>query len=460
MSSLISTSLSELTGRIKNVIRENFSQPAWIVVEIAELKVNATGHCYMEFIEKDALSGKIIARARAIIWSYTFRMLKPYFETTTKHSLSAGLRVLVHVSVEFHELFGFSLVVQDIDPTYTIGEMARERAETIARLEREGVLNINRELELTSVPQRIAIISSATAAGYEDFIHQLETNDYGYSFAMKLFPALMQGEGAASSMLAALDEINKHIHLFDAVAIIRGGGATSELSIFDDYWLACHVAQFPLPVLTGIGHEKDESVVDMVAHTRCKTPTAVAAFLIEKLADFESSLDELGASLTLGVTEILGNEKDKLVQLAHSLPLLTGKSVRLFEKHLTNLQNSTLLTTRKSLSKQEIRLSVQAGRLKSDMSLYMASLRHRIDNFQHNLNYSSQTILKYQRALLEKADDAAKYLSPANVLNKGYSITRINGIHIKNSSQLKPEDELETIFAQGKAISKVSKTES
>jgi exodeoxyribonuclease VII large subunit len=228
------------------------------VAEISELNMNRSGHCYLELIEKDSLSDKIIAKSRATIWAFTFRTLKAYFETTTGETLRGGLKVLLKASIEFHEVFGFSLNIQDIDPQYTLGDLARKKAQIIQQLTSEGVLDMNKGLPFPLVPQRIAVISSETAAGYGDFLNQLETNSFGYCFFTELFPAIMQGDKASESIILALEHVYSHIDEFDLVAIMRGGGSKSDLNCFDDYELAYFITQFPLPILTGIGHERDD----------------------------------------------------------------------------------------------------------------------------------------------------------------------------------------------------------
>jgi exodeoxyribonuclease VII large subunit len=268
--------LSELNGMVRQVLTEAFPTKLWVVAEISELKTQRSGHCYLVLIEKDTFTDKVVAQARATIWSYIYRILKPYFETTTGQVLIEGLKVLVQVTVEFHELYGYSLNIQDIDPTYTLGDLARRKTDIINKLTREGVIDMNKGLDFPLVPQRIAVISSETAAGYQDFTNHLNTNQGGYVFYTKLFSALMQGPQTEVSVIRALERIYEYEDLFDVVVIIRGGGSQFDLSCFDNYNIAFHVAQFPLPVITGIGHEKDNSVVDLVAHTRLKTPTAVA----------------------------------------------------------------------------------------------------------------------------------------------------------------------------------------
>jgi len=270
--------LSELNKQIGDVLESAFPKGVWVVGEISELKENRNGHCYLELIEKQGI--EIVARSRATIWSYTYRMLKPYFETSTGQLFTSGIKILVQVSVEFHAAYGLSLNIKDIDPVYTVGDMAMQRREIVDRLKTEGVFEMNKELQLPLVPQKIAVISSATAAGYQDFVNQLDNNKQGFVFYIKLFQATMQGTETAPSIMAALERIFGYDDFFDAVVIIRGGGATADLSSFDNYDLAYFVTQFPLPVITGIGHEKDDTIVDLVAHTRLKTPTAVAEFFI------------------------------------------------------------------------------------------------------------------------------------------------------------------------------------
>ena len=256
--------LSELNERIKEVIEGAFPSSVWVIAEISELKENRNGHCYLELIEKQGT--EIVARSRATIWSYTYRMLKPYFETTTGQLFTQGIKILVQGAVEFHSAFGLSLNIKDIDPIYTVGDMAMQRKEIINRLQTEGVFEMNKELELPLVPQKIAVISSATAAGYQDFMNQMETNEFGFRFYTKLFQATMQGVEAVPSIIYALERIFQYEDFFDAVVIIRGGGATADLSSFDNYDLAFNITQFPLPVITGIGHEKDDTIIDLVAH--------------------------------------------------------------------------------------------------------------------------------------------------------------------------------------------------
>ena len=297
MSDQHSLSLLELNEQVKQTLKTAFPFPVWIRAEISELHENENGHCYLELVEKSTNSDLIIAKQKAMIWSFTYRMLKPYFESSTGTSLAVGMKVLVSCQIEFHELYGMSLNVRDIDPIFTVGEMAVRRAEIIRRLTDEGVIDMNKQLEMPFVPQRIAVISSASAAGFGDFQDQLQTNSFTYKFYVKLFPAVMQGAQTEQSVITALGKIAEYLELFDVVVMIRGGGSTSDLVAFDNYNLALHCAQFPLPIISGIGHQRDESIIDLVSHTRVKTPTAAAEFLIGCLQDADEFIASLANSL-------------------------------------------------------------------------------------------------------------------------------------------------------------------
>jgi len=399
-------SLSQLNRLVSEVIKETFSDTYWLIAETSDVRVNhSNGHCYLEFIEKDELTGAVIAKARGYIWNNTFRMLKPYFEETTKQSFISGLKILVRVGIDFHELYGYGLTVYDIDPTYTLGDIQRKRQEIINRLEEEGILTMNQELEFPSIPQRIAIISSPTAAGYEDFSDHLSNNKYGFIFYPKLFPALMQGEQTESSVIKALDKIYQHQDSFDVVVIIRGGGATSDLSSFDSYLLAANCAQFPLPVITGIGHERDDTILDIVAYHRAKTPTAVADFLIEKTAETCDELMSLEDYIISGTMQILNQANQNLKNLSIRIP---NAALSLLEKQSAGLE------------------------------LYKVKLQHAIKN---RLN-ETEAQLKEKEAFL-------KLSSPEYILAKGYSITMKNGKAVKNAKELKLGDRISTKLSKG-----------
>lgn len=404
--------LLDLNSLVRRSLEQCLPDAYWIQAELSDVRTNATGHCYLEFVQKDSRGNSLLAKARGMIWSHVYRLLKSYFEESTGQAFTSGIKVLVKVSVQFHELYGYSLTVLDVDPAYTLGDMARRRREILQQLEQEGVLTLNKELEMPLLPQRIAVISSATAAGYDDFCHQLLHNSRSFFFYVELFPALMQGNQVEESVLAALDSIHSRQDEFDVVVIIRGGGATSDLSGFDTYLLAAACAQFPLPILTGIGHERDDTVLDSVAHTRVKTPTAAAELLIQCLADVAERLDELVLRLRQGAVALLEREKSKLADFQGRIPLRVGQQ---------------LLEARMSL------LAVRKDLLRA-VSTFLSQHRHKL------------ALLK------QRMEDT----SPERLLKRGYSITLKDGKVVTNATDLQPGDELTTYLANGEVKSIVN----
>lgn len=305
--------LHTLNALVREAIAAELPDEYWVEAELSECR-ESRGHCYMELVEKDETSNTPVAKASAKCWKQTWAVVQPYFERTTGQPLRAGMKVLLKVYPQFHEAFGFSWIVTDIDPNYTLGDMAQRRQQIIAQLKAEGVFDLQRELVIPRFCQRIAVISAATAAGYGDFCRQLEENEYGLVFYPTLFPAVMQGEQVEQSVIAALNRINGHADDYDVVVIIRGGGSTSDMSGFDTLSLAENVANFPLPIITGIGHDRDECVLDMVSNTRVKTPTAAAAFLIAHLADTLQHLNDLQQRLSFMLTMFKTNFEHQLDQ--------------------------------------------------------------------------------------------------------------------------------------------------
>ncbi len=405
-------SLFELNALVKRALSQCLPDAYWIQAELSDVRSNATGHCYLEFVQKDPRSNALVAKAHGTIWSNVYRLLKPYFEEVTGQAFASGIKVLVKVGVQFHELYGYSLAVQDIDPAYTIGDMARRRREILRQLEAEGVLTLNKELEFPVLPQRIAVISSATAAGYGDFCHQLLNNPRHFYFHTELFPALMQGNQVEESILAALDAIHARSDEFDVVVIIRGGGATSDLSGFDTYLLAAACAQFPLPIITGIGHERDDTVLDSVAHTRVKTPTAAAELLINSLTQTAGELEYWAAQLKERVQGRLDKERRRLSYLQTSIPAMAIR--RLSQAKLT------LLAAGKDLSQVSATL--------------LARQRHRLELWQ------------------QRIADA----SPERLLSRGYSITLKDGRAVTDATALQPGDTLMTRLHKGEITSTVN----
>lgn len=469
--------LSELNGLVKKAVSEAFTAPVWVIGEISELKTNRSGHCYLNLIEKEENGDAIVAQARATIWSYTFRMLRPFFESTTGQQLTEGLKVLVSVSVEFHELYGYSLNIRDIDPTYTLGDMARRRREIIARLQSEGVAEMNKELDLPLVPQKIAIISSSTAAGYQDFIDQLTNNPAGYHFDLKLFPAIMQGNQAESSIIGALEQIYLYESFFDAVVIIRGGGSQADLSCFDNYNLAYFITQFPLPVITGIGHEKDDSIVDMVAHTRLKTPTAVAEFLISGVAQFDVHLDELKNNFVGIITDLIAESKNDIEQITRMIAPLTREKISKANNRLNQtiwkLDNSVKvfiqsrkyqLVRKEETVRHEFKYfaQLQLRRLERTTRTLSGTLQKIAIANQGQLTRKmqrSETLFKgtisNSRHYLELSLQMAKLTDPNKILARGYSITTYKGRALKDVNMVDNLELIETRLFNGQIISEV-----
>lgn len=430
-------SLLELTTQVRGALMESFPETYWLRAETSDVRVNASsGHCYLEFVEKDPVTNQLVAKAKASIWAKTFRMLKPYFEMETKQLFASGIKVLVCVTVEFHELYGFSLNVVDIDPTYTLGDMVKKRLEIINRLKEEGVFSLNKELRFPVLPKRVAIVTSPTAAGYEDFMNQLLNNSAGYPFYIKLFPALMQGERTEASVIEALERIDAHREMFDVVVIIRGGGATSDLNSFDSYLLATNCAQFPLPIITGIGHERDDTIVDLVAHTRLKTPTAVATFLIGCMDTAAMELDELQQSLCKETEYILQKKKQMLQLMATRFPALVTGCI---EKRRTSLQ-------------------LISGKLPVISSNISVKMQNQLDVFVQRIRVSCDMKLTKESRYLELQEQFIRMASPEYILKRGYSLTLRDGKIIKSAADLHIKDAISIRFSDGEASAVISKT--
>ncbi|MBO5864983.1 MAG: exodeoxyribonuclease VII large subunit [Bacteroidaceae bacterium] len=333
-------SLYSLNNLIRNAISEALPLRYWITGELSEVRETSVGHCYIELVERDEKTQETVAKARGTVWSRTYSLLRPYFLEQTGQPFAAGLKVLLQVNVNFHELYGFTLDVCDIEPAYTIGDIARQRQLIIKRLTDEGVIGLNKELEFPLLPQRIAVISSATAAGYGDFCDQLLKNRYGFVFYPRLFPTPMQGNGVEQGIIEALNRIATEIDKWDVVVIIRGGGATSELGCFDTYDLANNCAQFPLPIITGIGHMRDESILDIVAHTSAKTPTAAAELLIHTMLSNETWLSELQNGIVTAITKRMDDEKKRIDTLMGQMPVYTALYIQAQRHKLDLFQRS------------------------------------------------------------------------------------------------------------------------
>ena len=429
-------SLFELNQLVRRSVRTCLPDEYWVQVELSDVRANYSGHCYLECVQKDPKSNSLIAKARGIIWSNVFSQLKPYFEQETGQAFVSGIKVLVKVTVDFHELYGYSLTIVDIDPAYTLGDMARRRREILLRLQEEGVLSLNKELELPVLAQRIAVISSATAAGYGDFCNQLENNAFGFAFYPRLFPAIMQGERVEASVIAALDRIYAESEKWDVVVIIRGGGATSDLSGFDTYDLAASCAQFPLPIITGIGHERDDTVIDLVAHTRVKTPTAAAEFLVNHLRQTAEQLENYAYYIRQEVPARLNREKERLERCITRIPARVQMRLQREDFRRERLAKRMEMAWQSRLAREQYRLEL-SSRLSVALQARLLKEKHRLD-------------------LLEKSVEAA---SPDLLLRRGYSITLKDGKAVTDASLLKPGDRVVTRVAKGQFSSEVQGTD-
>ena len=443
-------SLYELNNRIKQTLKASFADSVWITAEITEVQLNRSGHCYLQLADKREQEDSIVATARGTIWAFTFRTLRPYFETTTGRQLEKGMKVLLNVEVVFHELYGYSLNIRDIDPTYTIGNLERKKREILAQLEADGVIDMNRELEFPVLPKTIAVISSPTAAGLGDFMNQLQTNPYGYRFQVKLFPAIMQGDKTTDSVIAALERIYEYESVFDVVVIIRGGGSQTDLGCFDSYEMAANIAQFPLPVIAGIGHERDETIVDRVAHMRVKTPTAAAAFLIETFREQDGQLETWKNDFIVGVQELLHNEQNRQVVRISDFKrsvqvVLTGNrtNLKLLSQRLDHASENYIRNRQVYFDRLKMKIT---GRI----DVLADRQRNRLENFGKALQQQTGRIFADQHRRLELAATTIKYVDPKNVLERGYSITRLNGKAVRKAAVLQAGEIVETELAHGK----------
>ena len=396
-------SLAELQHRVRQTLEERFALPVWVSAEISEIKVNTSGHCYLELIEKGGDNGVPKAQARAVIWRSQYLRISAGFEAETGQRLAAGIRLLAKVTVNYHEVYGFSLQILDIDPSYTLGDMERQRQQTIARLQAEGVWEMNRSLGLPAVVQRIAVVSSSKAAGYQDFCNELRKSPY--RFVVELFEAAVQGAAAEESLVDALDRIAFRESDFDVAVIIRGGGSVSDLNCFNGYRIANHVAQFPLPVLTGIGHDKDTGVTDMVAHTALKTPTAVATWLVERMAQVEGWL------LTAGL------------QIAEA--------------------------ARGTFHAAEIGLRQCGAALLQQSERLLQEERNRLSRAVEGVQTAPFELLRREQLRVTAASDLLLSCSIDRVLRRGFAIVRHGGVAVKSVRGLKRGDRIDITLMDG-----------
>lgn len=403
--------LLELNRMVREIIERQMDGKYWVEAELSDL--HDRNHCYMELVENDPFGPTPLAKARAVCWANRWTALRSKFERQTQQQLRPGIKVRMMVTPTFHEAYGFAYQVSDIDPDYTLGDIVRKRMEIIRQLKEAGIFDLQRELVLPRFAQRIAVISSAQAAGYGDFCHQIDDNSYGLSFSHELFAAIMQGEQVEQSVIAALDRINARIDEFDVVVIIRGGGATTDMSGFDTLALAENVANFPQPIITGIGHDRDECILDMVSYMRVKTPTAAAAFLIDHLSEVYTALVSARERISRIAERHLAYEKMRLKQLADRIPTLFA-------------------LTRERQTK-------------------------RIDALAHRLDSAASQRLERERHRLQLVAQRAQAQDPIHILRRGYSITLHNGHALRSGDELADGDIIETRLEQGTLKSEIRK---
>lgn len=417
--------LSAFNARIERVISgEPILQNQWVIAETSGLRLNRSGHCYTELIEKDE-RGTTIAKVDAVIWASNYPYLYYKFKEATGQPLASDMKVLIKVTANFHRQYGLKIVINDIEPSYTMGDMARQRLEIINRLKSEGVYDLNKQLPWPIVPQRIAIISAAGAAGYGDFMNQLDNNPYGLQFYTCLFNAVMQGAQTVPTVLAALDRINSHIDLFDCVVIIRGGGATSELNSFDNYDLAANVAQFPIPVIVGIGHERDTTVLDEVAALRVKTPTAAAEHLIQCGTTALARLNELQDAVVASVRDTVAQAREQLAYYTSMIPA----------------------TARRIIDTNRVRLDNHARNIPLVANNLMATQRTRLERAIERIGDNIARAMQREQQRLQALDDKATLLSPACTLRRGYSLVKLGDRYISTATDLQPGDQVTLQFA-------------
>lgn len=447
-------SLYELTCRIRNAISTQLPGSYWVRAEISEGRQNANGHFYCRFIEKNA-AGTDIASAAGIIWAGTYVTLRARFERETGQRFGAGIKVLVRVRINFHERYGLSLLVEDIDPSYTLGDMVRRRKEIIDKLTAEGVVNLNKQLVLPRLLLRIAVITSETAAGFGDFCNHLAHGGHMFNIKIKLFPAIMQGDKVEQSVINALNAVLAESKDWDAVVIIRGGGAVSDLNGFDTYLLAANVAQFPLPVITGIGHDRDETVLDLVANVRCKTPTAVADFLIERLSKELELLENCAATLKVCAQNKLNAQLQRMDSFVALIPLVFSRVIdkekaryRILSERLPNAIQNVCHGERSRCERLVMRMEMNTKSM-------IANMQNRLLHVSERLQFVVPAVLSRQKQRLESCERGIRLAQPERVLKLGFSLTLKDGKAVTDASQLSPGDRIVTRLSNGEVTSRV-----
>lgn len=448
--------LSQFSAYVSRAMsREPALCGAWVAAEISDFGIRG-GHCYMTLIEKDN-AGVTIARMRATIWASRFTYIRSKFARETGRQLANGMKVMIYGGANYHGNYGLSFNIVDINSSYTVGDLERIRREILATLQREGVIGLNRSLRITEPPQRVAVISSETAAGYGDFTNQLLGNPAGAQFYTLLFPAVMQGERTAASVREALRQVRETacIIRWDCVVIIRGGGATTDMTGFDDLQLAREVATFPIPVIVGIGHERDRCVLDEIACVRCKTPTAAAAFLSDSVAEAWQRAADLASRIATYSAERLKGEHIRIHGLRTMIPSLAEARISNARLLLHNLSATLPGIAKEATSKERVRLENIATTLKVMTHASIERENATLRNTAATLRVAAANAIERARASLENADKLIAALDPAATLKRGYSITRVNGKAVTNPESLHRGDTIVTTTAGGTITSTV-----
>ncbi len=448
-------SLLEFNYLLKNIIDSNFTEYISISAEINSININSNGNCFLELIEKDHTTNNIISKAKASIWATNYRLLAPYFKSVTGQDLSAGIKILFKAYISYHEVFGININIIDIDPNYTLGDIERQKQLTIQRLEDEGVISMNKELEIPEIIKNIAIISSTTAAGYDDFTNQILNNSQNFKFNLQLFETVMQGNKAEDSIINSLNNIFEHSHLFDLVVIIRGGGAKSDLNIFDNYNLAYYITQFPLPIISGIGHNRDNSVIDIVANVSLKTPTAVAEFIITNNLNFKQRLNFLVETFHSQIEKIILDNNNKITKIsetyASKAKMLISNNIFLISTKVTNFKN----TVEAISNNEKYKIKTLTTKTLHLNNLYFSAQKLNINKFKHSINDKTKLLLLTENSNIKIFDLKIEANSPEKILKKGYSIITHNNKIVKDFSLLNNGDEITNIVKTGEIVSQI-----
>ncbi|MDP4222141.1 MAG: exodeoxyribonuclease VII large subunit [Bacteroidota bacterium] len=447
--------LTELQLIIKDSLYIAFPEMYWVIAEISEIKENYSGHCYLELVEKHPEEQSIRARVRGVIWNNRYRFLRTFFENATGETLREGIKVLVRVKIDYHEIYGLSLVITDIDPAFTLGEMAMKRQQILRKLEDEGVLNMNKDLEFPVVPQRIAVISSRNAAGYTDFMKQLTNNSFGYVFHTLLIDTPMQGNETEPGVLRAFERIAGFADQIDVVVIIRGGGSQTDLSWFDNYNIAYYITQFPLPVITGIGHEKDLSVTDIVANKALKTPTAVADFLVECMNNAENHIIDMSSRIADASIRILEDAKKMIDSCRVKLIPVARVVLSELKEQLSHTIIEMVNTGKEYILRATLFPANQKSRLSAFSKAFLSACNSAVEKKREKLEASSKNLIVQINSRLNSLENSLEILDPANVLKRGFSITSFNGRIVRSRGELKDKDLIATRFHDGSIMSRV-----